>query len=178
MGIAKHNNIVSSLTMKMKNTVITSETNPISNNLPLPARVTSPTSFTVNENRAIQSTIETNISNNHDSELSIRGRSSMRSKFLDFKDSVVDHSYDKNETINQRNVRIRNRRRGAFTWLPVIFGWNDLLHGSYWFLWGSILAMCIPVIPLVALFEDLWPNDEAVVQHTAVRNITLLLLFL
>lgn len=164
--------------MKMKNTVITSETNPISTNLPLPSRVTSASSITVNrtnnENRAIQSTIETNTSNNHDSELSIRERSSMRSKFLDFKDSVVDHSYDKNETINQRNVRIRNRRRGAFTWLPVIFGWNDLLHGSYWFLWGSILAMLIPVIPLVALFEDLWPNDEEVVQHTAVRNITLL----
>ena len=99
-------------------------------------------------------------------------QSSVRSSFLDFRESVIDYHHDhQKETITERNIRIRNRR-GCLRWLPVFFA-NDLLHGSYWFLWGSIFAMVIPIIPLVALYEELWENHEAFYpkKYTAVYTL-------
>ena len=37
-------------------------------------------------------------------------------------------------------------------WLPVRCT-SDVLHGSYWFLAGSILATIIPLITLISYFE-------------------------
>lgn len=112
---------------------------------------------------------QASITNNiHNSE-SQRG---VRSSFRDFRESVIDYHHDHiKETITERNIRVRNRR-GAFRWLPVFFA-NDLLHGSYWFLWGSILAMVIPIIPLVAIYEVLWENEEAFYpkKYTAVYSL-------
>jgi hypothetical protein len=48
-------------------------------------------------------------------------------------------------------------RRGAFHWLPV-FCSNDLVHGSWWFVWGSILAMIIPGVALADLFFPFWDH--------------------
>lgn len=60
-------------------------------------------------------------------------------------------------SISDKRSRRRNRkkkiiaRRGAFTFLPVYCS-NDLVHGSWWFVLGSVLATIIPIVPLVDLF--------------------------
>ena len=41
-------------------------------------------------------------------------------------------------------------KRVLFKWLPVLFV-NDLVHGSWWFVWGSMFAVFIP-IPIVINF--------------------------
>jgi hypothetical protein len=45
------------------------------------------------------------------------------------------------------------RRRGAFRWLPP-FCANDLVHGSWWFAWGSLCTGFSAVYPLVQ--EHMW----------------------
>lgn len=62
-------------------------------------------------------------------------------------ESITDNVLDKSNQIEKRAV---------FKWLPVLFE-NDLVHGSYWYYWGSLLAVFIPVIPLIALYENWWP---------------------
>lgn len=59
----------------------------------------------------------------------------------------------------KRKIRIVSRR-GAFRWLPVHFS-NDLVHGSWWFVLGSLIATIIPVIPLIDLFHPFWPTPES-----------------
>lgn len=62
------------------------------------------------------------------------------------------------ETRAQRRRTRRERiiaRRGAFKWLPVCCS-NDLVHGSWWFVVGSIIATLIPIVPLVDLFYPFW----------------------
>ena len=59
---------------------------------------------------------------------------------------------DKNKTI---------QNRGVFKWLPVRCE-NDLVHGAWWYFWGSFLAVLIPIFPLIALYEDWWPAPEDV----------------
>ncbi len=38
-------------------------------------------------------------------------------------------------------------RRGAFKWLPVICS-NDLEHGSWWFVWGSLFTALCAIYPI------------------------------
>jgi hypothetical protein len=40
--------------------------------------------------------------------------------------------------------------RGIFNCLPVLCS-NDLVHGCWWFVWGSFFSMLIPVAPAVDL---------------------------
>ena len=104
-------------------TIITSSENPLpskSNEVPRMNRVSVPVSKTEEK----QKSITVNLADSLDSE---RQRPGVRSSFLDYKQTVVDYQHDANETISQRNTRIRNRR-GSFIWLPVFFA-NDLLHG-------------------------------------------------
>jgi hypothetical protein len=51
-------------------------------------------------------------------------------------------------------------RRGVFRWLPVACS-NDLVHGSWYYVWGSVLCVVIPVFPLLLLFEEVWTVDDA-----------------
>lgn len=45
--------------------------------------------------------------------------------------------------------------RRYFKFLPSpLFGQTDLVFGSWWFIWGSILQALIPIPPLISLFED------------------------
>ena len=37
--------------------------------------------------------------------------------------------------------------RGAFKWLPVYCS-NDLVHASWWFVWGSVFGTIVSVVPL------------------------------
>lgn len=52
------------------------------------------------------------------------------------------------------------RRRGAFKWLPV-FCSNDLVHGSWWFVWGSIVMAGTSIFPLIQnQVSDLHQEDD------------------
>lgn len=51
-------------------------------------------------------------------------------------------------------------RRGAFHCLPVLFS-NDLVHGSWWFVIGSVIATIIPLVPLVDLFYPFWTKSTS-----------------
>lgn len=48
-------------------------------------------------------------------------------------------------------------KRGAFKWLPVVNGMTDMVHGAWWFVWGSVLCALIPIFPLISLYEGFWP---------------------
>ena len=73
---------------------------------------------------------------------------------------------DEMESKEVRNARIK-KRRGAFRYLPTYFA-NDLLHGSYWFLWGSVLAMVIPILPILSILYHIY-------HHVGTLNETLYL---
>jgi hypothetical protein len=47
----------------------------------------------------------------------------------------------------------------VFRWLPLGFS-NDLVYGSWWFFYGSLLTVFLPIFPLIALYEDLWDNHH------------------
>lgn len=51
------------------------------------------------------------------------------------------------------------RRRGIFKWLHVAYS-NDLVYGSWWFVYGSVLCIIIPCFPLIAFYEHLWETAE------------------
>lgn len=63
-----------------------------------------------------------------------------------------------NQTIAEKYINRRQRiieRRKAFEYLPVYFS-SDLCHGSWWFVLGSLIAMLIPIVPLLDLFYSFW----------------------
>jgi len=62
------------------------------------------------------------------------------------------------ERRRSRRERIKGRR-GAFRWLPIKFS-NDLVHGSWWFVVGSVIATLIPIVPLVNLYYNFWGTDS------------------
>lgn len=65
----------------------------------------------------------------------------------------------------RRNLLILNRR-GVFKWLPVGCS-NDMVLGSWWYVWGSVLCIIIPVFPLVQNFNQLWTEDDHERHHHA-----------
>jgi hypothetical protein len=67
---------------------------------------------------------------------------------------------DRRNRRRNRRKRVRDRR-GAFQFLPVYCS-NDLVHGSWWFVLGSVLATIIPVVPLVDLFYPFWPTSVSI----------------
>ena len=60
------------------------------------------------------------------------------------------------ESIEDKKIRIVNKR-GVFKWLPVLCD-NDLVHGAWWYFWGSVVAILIPIMPLIALYLGWWPD--------------------
>ena len=53
------------------------------------------------------------------------------------------------------------QQRVVFKWLPVAFS-TDLEFGSWFYFWGSIIYMLIPLIPLVPLRGAYLPSERAV----------------
>lgn len=52
------------------------------------------------------------------------------------------------------------RRRGSFKWLPVLCS-NDLVHGSWWFFWGSVIMAVSSIFPLIQNeVSDLKQEDD------------------
>lgn len=62
------------------------------------------------------------------------------------------------ERRRSRRERILGRR-GAFRWLPIKFH-NDLVHGSWWFVAGSVGATLIPIVPLLDLYYTFWDTGS------------------
>jgi hypothetical protein len=74
---------------------------------------------------------------------------------------ATDISKEGRYSIRERSRTKIKERRGAFKFLPVYFS-NDLVHGSWWFVLGSVLGTIIPIIPLVDLFYPFWPTKTNV----------------
>ena len=62
------------------------------------------------------------------------------------------------ESAEERNRRIV-MNRGCLKWLPVLCS-TDLVHGSWWYVIGSLLSMLIPVFPLISLWQNWWPEAQ------------------
>ena len=74
--------------------------------------------------------------------------------------SSFSESLEESRANRRKNRRERIlARRGAFKWLPVKFS-NDLVHGSWWFVVGSVIATLIPAVPLVDLFYPFWETGS------------------
>jgi hypothetical protein len=50
-------------------------------------------------------------------------------------------------------------KRAVLKWMPVLCT-NDIVHGSWWFVWGSLLAMMTAVIPLVDLYVHFFDTTD------------------
>lgn len=61
--------------------------------------------------------------------------------------------------------RIRVSRPGCFSWLPV-YCENDMVHGSWWMVWGSLVSAIIPCIPLA----DLHLHFFVIPEETQIRG--------
>jgi hypothetical protein len=66
----------------------------------------------------------------------------------------MTHEHGKNGVIMRRpdgtpmtRQEVIVQRRGIFKWLPALCS-NDLVHGSWWFVWGSLLTSVFAVYPL------------------------------
>lgn len=76
-------------------------------------------------------------------------------------ESPMRAATDDNPSMRRKSRRDRiTARRGAFQCLPVLFS-NDLVHGSWWFVIGSVIAMLIPIVPLVDLFYPFWITNAS-----------------
>jgi len=51
-------------------------------------------------------------------------------------------------------------KRGAFTWLPVA-GSNDLIHGSWWFVFGSVGAVVTSAVIIQNKETPFWNDDDS-----------------
>ena len=70
------------------------------------------------------------------------------------------------ETDQERRQRILNRR-GTMVWLPMHGFDNDLVYAMWWFVWGSAFTTIIPVLPLVAMLENvLWETPSSVLSKS------------
>lgn len=68
--------------------------------------------------------------------------------------------FDSRELEHDRRNRIR-KSRGALQWLPMHSFSNDLVYAMWYFVWGSIFTTVIPIVPLVALSENMfWETPE------------------
>jgi len=71
---------------------------------------------------------------------------------------LTTHTANKNLSPADRRLRILNRR-GVFVWLPVLCS-NDVVHGSWWFVWGSLIATIFPILVLLNPYIHIYESDE------------------
>jgi hypothetical protein len=76
-------------------------------------------------------------------------------------ESPLRFATQEDPTKRRRSRRARiQATRGAFRWLPVACS-NDLVHGSWWFVAGSMIATLIPIVPVAELFYPFWPQKDS-----------------
>ena len=83
------------------------------------------------------------------------------------------------ETNEQRVNRIVNNR-GCWKGMPVLCS-TDLVHGSWWFVWGSVISFLIPLFPLISLYlgsEQWWPPGETGMERDIHMSAYALMIFL
>lgn len=77
---------------------------------------------------------------------------------------------------NTREGRVQRilRARGAFIYLPVLCS-NDLVHGSWWMVWGSLLSTIMPIVPLIDIYCPLFKVPEGTVLVEFSKTLTWIL---
>ena len=89
-------------------------------------------------------------------------------KLSKMRDSINLSKKGKATTNKGKIARIRNTR-GAFLWLPVRYE-NDLVHGSWWFVWGSLMSTLIPIIPLLDINLHFFSSAEHTVLNAFANS--------
>lgn len=79
-------------------------------------------------------------------------------KLSRMRDSINLESKGSALTDRGKIARIRCTR-GAFLWLPIKYD-NDLVHGSWYFVYGSFLSTLIPMIPLIDIYTRFFYTPE------------------
>lgn len=74
---------------------------------------------------------------------------------------------------DEKETHIRGLR-GAFRFLPVRCS-NDLVHGSWWMVWGSLLSTLIPIIPLLDIYVKIFHTREATILYEFSKASTWIL---
>ena len=69
----------------------------------------------------------------------------------------TENAVDTSDFSKKRKEQTIINRRGAFHWLPVAMA-NDLVHGSWYFVWGSTLYMLFPIMPLINMYHPFIPD--------------------
>lgn len=72
-----------------------------------------------------------------------------------------DDAWASSESEDERRARIV-KNRGTLKWLPCLCS-NDLVHGSWYYVWGSLISVIIPIFPLISLYlgsKQWWPAED------------------
>ena len=67
-------------------------------------------------------------------------------------------------------------RRGAFKWLPVLCS-NDLVHGSWWMVFGSLGAALFAIVPLIQQYLSFYSQHDDVLPTVDFEVTWMLLIF-
>jgi len=86
----------------------------------------------------------------------------------------VQRVLDKTE--KRSTIEVIRSRRGAFAWLPVLFN-NDLIHGSWWFLVGSLLMTVCAAIIVGNRYTYVIGSDDSVLTKAEYVTTWLLIAF-
>lgn len=78
----------------------------------------------------------------------------------------VIRNIDKVEKKNLKSVIVS--RRGAFASLPVLFA-NDLVHGSWWFVLGSLLTTLVGSVTLYNAYTNFIGEDDSHLTEDSYR---------
>jgi hypothetical protein len=76
-------------------------------------------------------------------------------------------------SVNYENIVAR---RGAFKWLPAHPSCNDLVWGSWWFIWAGVLATITPIVPLASYANNGSLHAESTME-SAVEAGYIVLIF-
>lgn len=77
----------------------------------------------------------------------------------------------KASTVSAKKIQIKESR-GAFKYLLPVFFVNDMVHGSWWMLWGSALSTIIPIFPLLDIYLNIFTVPENTNLHAFDESAT------
>ena len=69
------------------------------------------------------------------------------------------------------------RARGVFYYLPVLFS-NDLVHGAWWYVLGSVGGLVLAIIPLIDIYSNIFGVTEGTSLQLFSQSATWILLIL